>query len=404
MSVVTLFSGVFCSEDEVVQDIIESTGYQHINDDKVVLEASEFSNISKEILRRSFSSKTSVFNRFTQEKERSAAFLRLAAARLIQQDNVVLSGFSGHLIPKILTHVIRVLLIAKSSYRRSTASQKQNFSDNEAEQFILMDDHQRSEWVKQLHGINDPWDKNLYDIVIPMDTTNTAKAAALIKSYLYDQTVEISDSSNDLVRDFILACEVETALAAAGHIVKVEAEKGAVSLIMNQQVLMLGRLEKELKSIVEGIPGVESVNTRVEKNLHENHSYRRYNFDMPSKVLLVDDEREFVQTLSERLQMREMGSVVAYDGPSALELVRNDEPEVMIVDLKLPGMDGMEILDQVKQINSDIEVIILTGHGSEQDREKCLELGAFAYMQKPVDISTLSQTLKQAHEKIRTGH
>jgi len=122
---------------------------------------------------------------------------------------------------------------------------------------------------------------------------------------------------------------------------------------------------------------------------------------MPSKVLLVDDEREFVETLSDRLVMREMGSAVAYDGESALELIKTDEPEVMILDLRMPGIDGIEVLRRVKQTNPEIEVIILTGHGSEKDREICMDLGAFSYLQKPVDIEKLSETINSANEKIR---
>jgi len=122
---------------------------------------------------------------------------------------------------------------------------------------------------------------------------------------------------------------------------------------------------------------------------------------MPSKILLVDDEKEFVQTLSERLQMRDMGTAVVYDGTSAMDIVHNDTPEVMIIDLKMPGIDGMEILKRVKEMNSRIEIIVLTGHGSEQDKKKCMELGAFNYMQKPVDINLLSLSLKKAYEKIK---
>ena len=122
---------------------------------------------------------------------------------------------------------------------------------------------------------------------------------------------------------------------------------------------------------------------------------------MPSKVLLVDDEREFVQTLSERLIMRDMGPAVAYDGESALNLIKEDEPEVMIVDLKMPGIDGLEVLKKVKETRPDIEVIILTGHGHEEDRELCMKLGAFAYLQKPLDINELSEIIKKANEKIR---
>ncbi|MBW2144830.1 MAG: response regulator, partial [Deltaproteobacteria bacterium] len=129
--------------------------------------------------------------------------------------------------------------------------------------------------------------------------------------------------------------------------------------------------------------------------------YRKYDFEMPSKILLVDDEREFVQTLSERLLMRDMGSAVTYDGESALELVKEDEPDVMILDLKMPGIDGIEVLRRIKETQPEIEVIILTGHGCEADRKICMDLGAFAYLHKPVDINELSDTIKKANEKIR---
>jgi DNA-binding response OmpR family regulator len=139
----------------------------------------------------------------------------------------------------------------------------------------------------------------------------------------------------------------------------------------------------------------------VGKNYHRSDVYRKFDFQAPSRVLLVDDEREFVQTLSERLLMRDMGSAVAYDGESALKLVNDDEPEVMIIDLKMPGIDGIEVLKRVKETRPEIEIIILTGHGSETDRKICMDLGAFAYLQKPVDIAVLTDTLKEANEKIR---
>ena len=119
------------------------------------------------------------------------------------------------------------------------------------------------------------------------------------------------------------------------------------------------------------------------------------------RVLLVDDESEFVQTLSERLAIRNFVAEVACDGKSALESIDLEEPDVMILDLKMPGMDGMEVLRQVKEQNPGIEVIILTGHGSESDRLSCLDLGAFAYLQKPVDIELLSETVKKANNRTR---
>ena len=127
---------------------------------------------------------------------------------------------------------------------------------------------------------------------------------------------------------------------------------------------------------------------------------KKTSIELPSKILLVDDEKEFVLTLSERLQIRDMGTAVVFDGKSALDLVHTDAPEVMIIDLKMPVINGIDVLKQVKLTRPEIEVIVLTGHGSEQDKKKCMGLGAFAYMQKPVDINLLSKSLKKAIKKI----
>jgi two-component system, OmpR family, response regulator CpxR len=207
--------------------------------------------------------------------------------------------------------------------------------------------------------------------------------------------------SQKAIANFMLAADVEIALLQEGHNVTVEADEGSVTLTINKHVLMLSRLESELKSIAGRVPGVQSVTTKVGAGFHQVDIYRRQDFTMPSKILLVDDEREFVQTLSERLLMRDMGSAVAYDGESALEVAREDEPDVMILDLKMPGIDGIEVLRRVKATQPDIEVIILTGHGSEADKELCMELGAFAYLQKPVDVEVLSDTIKRANAKIQ---
>jgi DNA-binding response OmpR family regulator len=99
--------------------------------------------------------------------------------------------------------------------------------------------------------------------------------------------------------------------------------------------------------------------------------------------------------------MRELDSAVVYDGESALELAREDEPDVMILDLRMPGIDGIEVLRRVKKIHPAIEVIVLTSQGSEADKKICMELGAFAFLSKSVDIDELSRTIKAAHEKIR---
>lgn len=116
------------------------------------------------------------------------------------------------------------------------------------------------------------------------------------------------------------------------------------------------------------------------------------------KILLVDDEEKFVQTLSERMQMREVGSDIALDGEQALKQLEDKKPDVMVLDLKMPGMDGMEVLRRVKNAYPDVQVIMLTGHGTEKDEEEARKLGAFEYLQKPVEIDVLMKHVKRAYQ------
>lgn len=117
------------------------------------------------------------------------------------------------------------------------------------------------------------------------------------------------------------------------------------------------------------------------------------------KILLVDDEQEFVNTLSERIQMREIGANVALNGEQALEFVDNEVPDVMVLDLRMPGIDGIEVLRRVKKQYPKVQVIILTGHGSEKDEEEAKRLGAFDYLQKPVEVDTLVTRIRKAYKQ-----
>jgi DNA-binding NtrC family response regulator len=118
------------------------------------------------------------------------------------------------------------------------------------------------------------------------------------------------------------------------------------------------------------------------------------------KILLVDDEEDYVRTMAERLEMRDLGSEVALNGEEALAMVEGDLPDVMVLDLKMPGMGGLEVLESVKENYPSVQVIILTGHGSEKERVEALRLGAFAYLQKPVDIQDLMTEVRKAGESV----
>ena len=120
------------------------------------------------------------------------------------------------------------------------------------------------------------------------------------------------------------------------------------------------------------------------------------------KVLLVDDEKEFVESLSERLQLRNLDADVAYDGEEALQsLAEGKEPDVMVLDLRMPGIDGMEVLRQVRRNHPEMRVVILTGHDTSEDVQEAKKLGAFEYMEKPVEIEKLDSTLRRAWKSLK---
>jgi DNA-binding NtrC family response regulator len=114
------------------------------------------------------------------------------------------------------------------------------------------------------------------------------------------------------------------------------------------------------------------------------------------KVLLVDDEEDYVRTMAERMEMREVGSDVALNGEQALAMLEGEVPDVMVLDLKMPGMGGLEVLERVKKHYPRVQVIILTGHGSDAEEVEARRLGAFDYLNKPVDINDLMESVRAA--------
>ena len=116
------------------------------------------------------------------------------------------------------------------------------------------------------------------------------------------------------------------------------------------------------------------------------------------KILLVDDEEEFVESLAERLSIRDLGPDIVYNGEQALSFVQVQEPDVMVLDLRMPGISGMEVLSQIRKNHPDIQVIMLTGHGNKDHEDQALRLGAFDYLEKPVDIDELVRKMRKAYE------
>ena len=119
-----------------------------------------------------------------------------------------------------------------------------------------------------------------------------------------------------------------------------------------------------------------------------------------TKVMIVDDEIEFAQPLSERLALRNFETQTAGCAEDAMTLLRDNwRPDVVVLDLKMPGLDGLDSLSLFKQVDPAMEVIIVSGHGSTSVGIEGMRRGLFDYLMKPVEIDDLVQRIKAAAEK-----
>ncbi|MCP4197960.1 MAG: response regulator [Proteobacteria bacterium] len=116
----------------------------------------------------------------------------------------------------------------------------------------------------------------------------------------------------------------------------------------------------------------------------------------PLRVLIVDDEEELVSTLVERLEIRGIHAHGVTTGKEALVCLQDEVFDVVLLDVKMPEIGGLVVIREIKERLPDLEVILLTGHGSDEDAQKGLELGAFEYIIKPFNLSVLIDVLHRA--------
>ena len=116
------------------------------------------------------------------------------------------------------------------------------------------------------------------------------------------------------------------------------------------------------------------------------------------KLLIVDDESRFLNAIATRLRKRGFDVRTATNGHDAIALAREEKFDVAVLDLKMPGMDGSQLLRLLKQEHDYLEAVILTGHGSLESAVELTKLGAFGYLPKPYELEKLIETLRDAYE------
>ncbi|MFZ1201351.1 MAG: response regulator [Desulfobacterales bacterium] len=117
------------------------------------------------------------------------------------------------------------------------------------------------------------------------------------------------------------------------------------------------------------------------------------------RVLLVDDEPDFTDTLVRRLGMRQLDVHGVYSGAAALDYADRNPVDVVVLDVRMPGMDGIQTLREIKARHPLVEVIMLTGHANVEVAIEGMKLGAFDYLMKPIEIDQLLYKLQDAYQK-----
>lgn len=397
MSSISLFPCSFTPVETVIRELSNRLDLRLYSDADLIADTSAQYGTGPEKLKKMMYGRTSVFNQFTLERELCVnSFRSVLADKLEGYGTWFFHGQLSSLIPRRVTHVLKVIVVDRKQARVNRGVE-QGLSVREAKKAVHVHDLEAYNWTDFLFQ-KEAYDSSLYDLVIPAEARSENEVVKEIVDVFRRTSVLHTAESQQAVADMQLENRVERLLLQNGHKLKVRANRGRVTLTAQNTVLSFTKLSRELSMLARRVEGV--VDVKVEKNPAYTESiYRRQNFELPSKVLFVDDEKEFVRTVSDRLISRDVGTYGVYNGEEALEMVIEDRPDVMVLDLKMPGLHGVEVLRRTKEIAPEVEVIILTGHGTSRDMQDCMELGAFAYLNKPVDIEELSATIKAANER-----
>lgn len=124
---------------------------------------------------------------------------------------------------------------------------------------------------------------------------------------------------------------------------------------------------------------------------------------MNKTILIVDDEKDFCTVLSDSLSQDRYRVVTAFNGKTALQLAKKEKPDLILLDIKMPGMDGIEVLKKIKKMWKEIAVIMFTAFGTLETAREAMKLGAYDYVTKPVDLFFLKSLVKEVLGGVTKG-
>ncbi|ROL55910.1 response regulator [Bacteroidetes/Chlorobi group bacterium Naka2016] len=398
MFVISIVSPKGCNEQLIIKQLVELTSFDLVCDEDVFKKVEQLFGVKEKKLQKSLfeTSNFGVFDKLKHKK--NLCYFKIALAQSILDFNKIYFGVGTYFIPTNLQNLLRLAFGADLSFRIGTYAKNARISLHQAESIVKKYDKQLMQFTRY-HLNKKPFSPDFFDANIDVSKYKVEEVAKRIFELMQSKITEPLAEGQKKINDLIIACKVQLYFLLMGEDVETAFSNGKLTVFLKKLKIRMENYANKIKESVPNLPEIKEVEVIPGKSI-EIPSTMSVKLEQPRLVMLVDDEIEFVDTLSERLANREFRTSVAYSGEEAIENITKEVPDVIILDLKMPGIDGIEVLRRVKKEHPETEVIILTGHGSEKEKQIAYELGAFGYLEKPVDIDVLSETIRKAYEKI----
>ncbi len=290
MPAITLFSTAFTDADQIAENVASITGYKVVDDGELIEATCKQYGIGKRELEKAVYHQPFIFNASDRKKASAIAALKLVLAEFLMQEPCIYFGYLGHLIPKKIS--LRVLVVAGMESRMQYIFRNKGELGKRALQQIRREDKSLYAWTRYLEE-KEQCDIASYDVVIPSDKLDLDTSVRQVIEKLANKPDCSGDHIKAAVADFALAARVAFAVAQKGYDVSVAAASSRVTLTINKNVAMLFRLERKLKKIAAGVPGVREVETKVGKGFYRANICHRYDYQIPSARIRADYERKY---------------------------------------------------------------------------------------------------------------
>jgi len=271
MAIITVTRGSYSSGKEIAEKVAQKLRYDCISRE-VILDASKEFNIPEIKLVRVFEDAPSILDRFTRGKKRYIAYTQATLLKHLTKDNIVYHGFSGHYFVEGISHVLKVLIIAKLEYRISNLIKKDKISRKEALGFIRKIDEQRKKWGQRVYGI-EPWNPGLYDLVLHIDKITVEDAVDTICRIARLKQFQTTPESKRTMDDLALTVKVKNSLIDIKPSVDVLVENKFVYLKTEVPLSQESEVVNKMGEFMKTIPEIKGIKVVTEKPSYDSFVY-----------------------------------------------------------------------------------------------------------------------------------